>query len=71
MNQRHRPIVRMRLRGPRLPGIPKTIPIRPLAAKMIPKTRHNRDNCREVADRFPAGGGYRIIRRPRLLDGEG
>jgi hypothetical protein len=54
---------------PRNPApTPKTRSRRPNRPKDL--TRFIDDDPRDKIERVPAGGGYRILRRPRMLDSE-
>ena len=48
---------------------PRGRPIRPLRPKNIPGVMEDAPG-RSKIDRVPAGGGYRILRQPHLLDSE-
>ncbi len=51
--------------------LPKRVrPITPRRAGQMPKTTGDEPPSADKPQRVPAGGGYRVLRRPRLLDGE-
>jgi hypothetical protein len=51
------------------PPRPRGRPIHPIHSGHIPNVSED-ENQRDKIARVPAGGGYRILRRPRLLDSE-